>query len=395
MPKRKKDIISVEKATYLIMNEDLSDIDNSDEDENLDDVTANQNTSLDILDLDTGGSTGEGTISIGNKVIEVEIENSHNELPEEELPEPSDSDIVFGDFGRGNKKMPTKIVKSKNKTEKKQKNNSCPNKSNPCPWKIIDHTPFDTTFNENFSPPPDEILTPYEYFKTFCDDGVIDNLVYQTNLYSCQKTGTSINTNNHEMEVFLGIHLMTGLVKMPSYKHYWAESTRYPLIADCMPRNRFSTLRTNLHVNDNNQVIHQGQPGYDRLFKIRPLIDSIRSNLLKLDKEEHMSVDEFLIPFKGRSVLKQYIKNKPHKWGIKVFALAGESGMLYDFEIYVGKDTTTNKTELGISGDVVLRLSESIPPNKNFKLYIDNWFSSYNLAVKLQEKGYLMAGTVR
>lgn len=85
----------------------------------------------------------------------------------------------------------------------------------------------------------------------------------------------------------------------------------------------------------------------------------------KIDREEHISIDEFIIPFKGRSVLKQYIKNKPHKWGIKVFALCGESRMFYDFEIYTGKDTITNKTKLGIRGDIVMRLVKTIPQNKH------------------------------
>jgi len=68
-----------------------------------------------------------------------------------------------------------------------------------------------------------------------------------------------------------------------------------------------------------------------------------------------------MIPFKGRSSLKQYIKNKPHKWGIKVFSRAGISGIVYDFEIYVGKGTTRESTDLGISGDIVIRLAPTYP----------------------------------
>jgi len=29
--------------------------------------------------------------------------------------------------------------------------------------------------------------------------------------------------------------------------------------------------------------------------------------------------------------VKHYIKNKPNLWGIKIFALCGKSGLLYDF----------------------------------------------------------------
>lgn len=39
-----------------------------------------------------------------------------------------------------------------------------------------------------------------------------------------------------------------------------------------------------------------------------------------------------------------YIKSKPHKWEIRIFALVGASRVLYDFEIYIDKDRTTSKT---------------------------------------------------
>ena len=84
---------------------------------------------------------------------------------------------------------------------------------------------------------------------------------------------------------------------------------------------------------------------------------------------EYNSVDELIIPFKGRSSLKQYVRNKPHKWGIKVFARAGSSGIVYDFEEYVGKGTVKNVSPLGISGDIVLRLVDGLPKGQNYSVY--------------------------
>lgn len=82
MSKRKKKIVSMQKAIYLIINEELSDIDlkNSGEEDyenvnNVQDVTENQCTNFSTLDLGTVGSSGNGCIPIGDKVIEVEIEN--------------------------------------------------------------------------------------------------------------------------------------------------------------------------------------------------------------------------------------------------------------------------------------------------------------------------------
>lgn len=101
-----------------------------------------------------------------------------------------------------------------------------------------------------------------------------------------------------------------------------------------------------------------------------------------------------VIPFKGRSVMKQYNTNKPHIWGLKVFGLASISGIVHDFEIYVGKGTVSVQ-RLGISGDIVVRLAEVMPKNKNYKVFIDNWFTSHALLCEMKRLGIMVTGTVK
>ena len=206
-------------------------------------------------------------------------------------------------------------------------------------WRMKDIEEVDAVCNTSFSDPPDEEMTPFEYFKQMCRDEVIENFVEQSNLYCVQKTGRPLKTNKNEMEQFLGIHIMAGIVTMPSYRMYWADSTRFDPIVGVMSRNRFDTMRNYFHINDNDKMKARDDPEYDKLFKVRPFVDSIKSSFREIEVEEYNSVDELIIPFKGRSSLKQYVRNKPHKWGIKVFARAGSSGIVYDFEVYVGKGT--------------------------------------------------------
>lgn len=72
-------------------------------------------------------------------------------------------------------------------------------------------------------------------------------------------------------------------------------------------------------------MLARDHPDHDKLFKIRPFFDKFRQNLSKREPEEYQSIEEMIIPFKGRCPYKQNIKSKPHKWGIKVFARAGSS----------------------------------------------------------------------
>ena len=83
---------------------------------------------------------------------------------------------------------------------------------------------FDAVYNTSFSDPPDEEITPSEYLKQICRDEVIENFVEKSNLCCVHKTGRILNTNKNEMEQFLDIHIMAGIVNMPSYKMYWADN---------------------------------------------------------------------------------------------------------------------------------------------------------------------------
>lgn len=68
------------------------------------------------------------------------------------------------------------------------------------------------------------------------------------------------------------------------------------------------------------------------------------------------------------ATLKNYNPKKPHKWGYKAFVLSGESGLTYDFELYAGAQSNVvleGQTDLGVSSNVAMRLSNSIPQNMN------------------------------
>ncbi|KAK3789295.1 hypothetical protein RRG08_001685 [Elysia crispata] len=100
-----------------------------------------------------------------------------------------------------------------------------------------------------------------------------------------------------------------------------------------------------------------------------------------------------MVAFKGKSTLKQYIRNQPHKWGLKLWARAGSEGILHDFEVYHGSASSgSNRSELGMSGDVVMNMTNKLEEGKGYKVYADNLFSSLQLVKKLKEKGIGILG---
>ncbi|KAJ8980494.1 hypothetical protein NQ317_000610, partial [Molorchus minor] len=72
-----------------------------------------------------------------------------------------------------------------------------------------------------------------------------------------------------EIKCFMGLNILMGIKKMPSYKDYWSAriDLRDHFIASCMSRNRFSWLLGHIHVNDNTLQPKKGHPGYDKLLR--------------------------------------------------------------------------------------------------------------------------------
>lgn len=248
-------------------------------------------------------------------------------------------------------------------------------------------------FGPSFPPPPEEEQTPLQYFLQFFDRQLISHIVGQTNLYSVQVNGSCIVTAQNEMEQFLGILILMGIIKYPQYRMYWSPGTRIPAVADVMPLARFEKIKRFFHLNNNAEMPKHGQENFDKLYKVRPMIESILLKCRALSPEESHSVDEQMIPTKARSSLRQYLPKKPHKWGMKVWARCGVSGMLYDFEIYTGKQAE-NKA-FGKVGAVVTRLVEHLPRHVGHKVYFDNLFTNLNLVQHLKSEGIWSLGTVR
>ncbi|KAK9977045.1 hypothetical protein ABG768_018866 [Culter alburnus] len=184
---------------------------------------------------------------------------------------------------------------------------------------------------------PDQLSSPCSYFTRFFDEELFQLIAEQTNLYSCQLRGTSINTNPDEVRSFIGMKLIMGIVKMPSVDDYWSEGTRYQKIANVMSVKRFQCLSRMIHFQDN----AISDPDQDRLFKVRPVLEHMRKKCLKIESKNQFSIDEMMVPYKGIKAgsLRQYLPSKPHHWGFKIFVRAGVSGMVYDFLVYTGKST--------------------------------------------------------
>ncbi|XP_018306394.1 piggyBac transposable element-derived protein 4-like [Mycetomoellerius zeteki] len=257
-----------------------------------------------------------------------------------------------------------------------------------------DDTPFTTNSGPNI---PDSAKTPLDIFLCLFPNELIELIVHQTNLYSAQIEKKPFNVvTKDEILKFLGLNIFMGVKKLPSYRDFWSrnELLHDTYVSNVMTVIRFGYLLSHFHLNDNSNEPKKGQPGFDKLYKIRPLLDKLSETFKTCYKpNQYQSIDESMIRFKGRSSFKQYMPMKPIKRGYKVWVRADESVFVCEFQIYVGK-SDNNQLEKSLGSRVVKDLTRTIVGD-NHRVFFDNFFTSTELMISLKTENIMACGTVR
>lgn len=212
-------------------------------------------------------------------------------------------------------------------------------------------------------------------------------MVDQTNLYATQflSSGEHIPkssrihawepTSAPEMKKFVGILAYMGIVRLPSIRDYWSTKKlfRVSVLSTVMSRNRFEMLLKFWH-------------------KLEPLITSL---LLKFQQSYTpgpvFCIDESLVPFRGRLIIKQYIPQKAHKNGVKVFKLCCSNGYTWNMKMYSGRERNVDCT---VPTKIVMDLSEKLL-DQGRTAVTDNYYTSIELANKLLRRKTHLLGTLR
>ena len=242
------------------------------------------------------------------------------------------------------------------------------------------------------------------FFGLLFTDELIDRIVNETNKYARAKLVNKPealakwkDTNRVEMKAFFGLTLIMGINNLPQLALYWSND---PFIGNTgiksvMTKNRFEELAQYLHFNDSSAELKRGDANYDRLYKVRPVLNSVLEKAKSIyEPSKCLSVDEGMIAFKGRLAFRQYLPAKPTKYGIKVWMAADASnGYVVNFDVYLGSDNGKQRIH-GLGYDVVMKMAEPFL-NKNRHVFCDNFFTSTRLFEHLHDQNTYACGTVR
>ncbi|KAE9521286.1 hypothetical protein AGLY_018305 [Aphis glycines] len=259
-----------------------------------------------------------------------------------------------------------------------------------------------TKYNELLVPIPGD-GSPIDFFFLLFDDDFINLLVDETNSYAekeflrighypSSRISTWKPTNKDEMLTFLALIIHTGTIKLNRLNDYWKKHHLFNItcFSNYMSRDRFLVIMRCFHFAPN--IDDQAQP-LDRMYKVRPLIDYFNNkmNTIYYPKRE-LSLDESMVLWRGRLVFWQYIQNKRHKYGIKLYMLTEPAGLVIKFAIYTG--VFDDMGGQGHASKVVLHLMSEKLENGH-SLYMDNFYNSFDLATSLIQKNTYCTGTLR
>ena len=228
--------------------------------------------------------------------------------------------------------------------------------------------------------------TPLALFQLFFTPEAMAVLCANSNSYAQKNKEAGkkyewTDVDTEEMYRFLGIITYTTLCHLPSLPDYWALNsvTSQSVPRSVMTRDRFSIIWWNIHLsNPEEDRVNdaRGLGGYDKLFRIKPLYDTVRMACkTHYHPRQQVSVDERMLATKAKTGMTQYMRDKPTKWGLKLFVLADSSnGYTVDFNMYTGK--TNTPIIHGLAFDVVMALVTSASLGTGYHLYMDNFYSS-------------------
>ena len=184
----------------------------------------------------------------------------------------------------------------------------------PPPTPTIALVPCTETCGPKVTLPPSALGLFRLLFTPYLIQLIADN----TNLYAEQVLSAENylkfeKVTSIEIQAYFGFMFLVGINQLPCLYDYWrADTTHFAPVASRITRARFLEISRFLHsVNNDSYTTPQSDPQYDRIWKVRPVIDVLSKTFL--DVYTPHATNEAMIPFKGRSSFKQYIPLKHYK----------------------------------------------------------------------------------
>lgn len=257
------------------------------------------------------------------------------------------------------------------------------------------------TKNEAKNIDPSDILSSWQLFVT---NEFLQIILMHTNnkieisrlQYKSPQPTFTKSLDMIELRAFIGLLYLSGVMKSnhENILGLFAEDgTGRDIFRATMSARRFMFILSSLRFDC--ITTREARKSNDRLAAVREIWDLFISNVQKYyTPGVNLTIDEMLVPFRGKCRFRMYMPNKPAKYGLKILCLCdSRTFYLYNAFVYTGRDDTTDRT-LSIPTQTVLKLITPIE-GTNRNITCDNWFMSVELCNVLKAKSLTVVGTLK
>lgn len=270
--------------------------------------------------------------------------------------------------------------------------------------------------NSGFKPPPGfDRESEIDYFSLFFTDDLFNQIVQETNTYAKEtiQKNTPLTQNSAwrtwvdctvtEMRAFIGVIINMALNPKPTIQDYFSTENLdcQPFFKSIFSRERFMQLFWALHLGPP-QGTGPVLGTLTRSGKVRRFLQYLETKFQEhFCPSDKLSIDESTIGFKGRVSFKVYNKDKPNKWGLKIFVVSDAvCGYICCMEPYMGSNSTSQleRPDLLVTSRIVLslvkKLENAYGDIQGFHVFTDRYYTSVELAKELYIKKVHLTGTI-
>ncbi|KAL4009164.1 hypothetical protein ACER0C_003016 [Sarotherodon galilaeus] len=177
-----------------------------------------------------------------------------------------------------------------------------------------------------------------------------------------------------EFRAYVGLLVLAGVYRSrgEACESLWDAESGRSVFRAAMPLKTFRAYSSALRFDDREarRAVRGegGGGGYDKLAPIRAVWDEWCARLPAMYRPgPEVTVDERLVPFRGRCPFRQYMPSKPARYGIKIWvACDARSSYAWKMQIYTGKPDKRGPPEKHLAARVVLDLTEGLTPGRNY-----------------------------
>ncbi|CAM4728931.1 unnamed protein product [Leuciscus chuanchicus] len=231
-------------------------------------------------------------------------------------------------------------------------------------------------------------------FELFFPNNIKKILIEMSNLEGKRVFGKAWKSLDWtDIQAYFGLLILAGVYRShhEALSSLWGSVSGRAIFRATMPLKTFSIMSRIFCFY--RKDAGSGRKKDDKLAPIRDIWEKWVQRLpLLYNPGPSVTVDECLVPFRGRCPFKQYMPSKPSKYGIKIWAACdASSSYAWNMQIYTGK-AADRKPEKNQGMRVVLDMTSGL---QGHTITCDNFFTSYALGKELLQRKMTMIGTVR